>query len=185
MLDGGMQRTDITPADWSLGSPDAPVTLLEYGDFECPHCAVARPVLESLVAAEPSTVRLVYRHFPVTTIHPHAAMAAEAAEAAGADGRFWQMHDLLFSHQDALEPDDLRAYAKALGLPLQRFESDVSTHRYFGEVKADFRRGLLDGVNGTPTIFIAGFRYDGPRDLASMLAAIAAVREGGRSLGAL
>src|SRR5437879_120813 len=99
MFDERLQRSEITDDDWILGNPDAPVTLLEYGDFECPYCAMARPVLEGLVKGYPDTIRLIYRHFPVTTAHPHAFMAAESAEAAGTQGKFWKMHDMLFTHQ--------------------------------------------------------------------------------------
>ena len=175
MLDDRIQRTQITADDWILGSPAAPVTLLEYGDYECPYCAMARPVLEGLVAEMPDTVRLVFRHFPVTTVHPHALMAAEAAEAAGAQGRFWKMHDMIFAHQPRLSYETLRACAVAIRLDLARFDLEMEAHTYLPEVRHDFRRGVQDGVNGTPTIFINRLRYDGPRDRESMLAAIAAV----------
>jgi protein-disulfide isomerase len=173
MYDDRIQKTPITADDWSLGSPEAPVTLLEYGDFECPYCAMARPVLEGLVAEYPDTIRLVFRHFPITTIHPHAFMAAEAAEAAGAQGKFWEMHDTLFTHQQLLEFENLRWYAKQIGLDVARFVQEMRAHIYQEKVRRDFRRGIQDGVNGTPTIFINGLRYDGPRDRMSILAAIA------------
>jgi protein-disulfide isomerase len=175
MLDDRIQKTPITEEDWSLGSPDAPATLLEYGDFECPYCAMARPELESVVEADPDTIRLVYRHFPITTIHPHALTAAEAAEAAGAQGKFWEMHDMLFENQDRLEYEDLVEYAEEIGLDVKRFDREMKSRRYEGEVKKDFRQGMKDGVNGTPTIFINRIRYDGPRDQVSILAAVAAV----------
>lgn len=176
MLDDQIQKTPITDDDWILGPPDAPVTLLEYGDFECPYCGMAHPVLQALVADNPDTVRLIYRHFPITNIHPHALPAAEAAEAAGAQGKFWEMHDMLFTHQDRLEDEDLLEYADAIGLDLHRFDREMKAHAHREEVKQDFRRGIRDGVNGTPTIFINRLRYDGPRDYESMTAAIAAVR---------
>jgi protein-disulfide isomerase len=181
MLEDRLQRTQLTEDEWSFGRPDAPVTLLEYGDFECPHCAAARPVLEGLVAEDPKAIRLVYRHFPITTIHPHSLAAAEAAEAAGAQGKFWEMHDMLFTHQQQLEDEDLRAHAAAIDLDLRRFDRDMEEHVHLDEVKRDFHRGVQDGVNGTPTIFINGLRYDGPRDRVSILAAIAALIEVGRS----
>jgi protein-disulfide isomerase len=165
------QETAITATDWVLGPWGAPLTLLEYGDFECPHCADARPVLEGLLASHPATFRLVYRHFPVTTIHPHAERAAEAAEAAGAQGRFWEMHDAIFAHREHLAFENLRRYANSIGLNLARFDRDMTTNRYLGEVKKDFRSGIMDGVNGTPTLFINGLRYDGPRDRRSILSA--------------
>ncbi|HET9981930.1 MAG TPA: thioredoxin domain-containing protein [Longimicrobiales bacterium] len=172
MLDDRIQRTPITEDDWCLGVPTAAVTILEYGDFECPYCAAARPVLEGLVEEEPDTIRLVYRHFPIATIHPHATLAAEAAEAAGAQGRFWDMHDTLFTHQRALEYEDLRAYAAMIGLDVARFDREIMAHLYLPEVKADFRHGITDGVNGTPTLFINGHRYDGPRERSAILAAV-------------
>jgi len=175
MFDDRVQRTSITADDWILGVPAAPVTLLEYGDFECPYCAMARPALEGLVAEYPDTIRLVFRHFPLTTVHPHAFLAAEAAEAAGAQDEFWAMHDVLFTHQQQLAYEHLRWYAEQIGLDVMRFEQEMKAHLYQSEVKQDFRRGVEDGVNGTPTIFINRRRYDGPRDRASMLAAIAAL----------
>jgi protein-disulfide isomerase len=174
MLDQRLQQTQLTPDDWILGELGAPATLLEYGDFECPFCAATRPVLEGLVAERPDTIRLVYRHFPITSIHPHAFLAAEAAEAAGAQGLFWEMHDELYQSQDALTYADLRFYADALGLDLARFDEEMAAHRYRDEVWRDFRRGVQDGVNGTPALFINGRRHDGPRDRLSILAAIAA-----------
>lgn len=175
MYDDRIQRTPITPEDWSLGRADAAVTMLEYGDFECPYCAMARPVLESLVLDYPDTIRLIYRHFPITTVHPHAMMAAEAAEAAGAQGKFWEMHDMLFVNQRRLDYEALRWYAEQIDLHLQRFDQELQAHVYQPEVKRDFRQGVQDGVNGTPTIFINRRRYDGPRDRESILAAIASL----------
>ena len=181
MLDDTIQSTEITKDDWIRGAEEASVTLLEYGDFECPYCGKAFPVLEDLLGEDPNTVRLVYRHFPITNSHPHALSAAEAAEAAGAQGKFWEMHDLLYTHQDQLEEKDLLAYANMIGLNAERFAREMRTRRYREEVRRDFRRGIQDGVNGTPTIFINRLRYDGPTDLASMRAAIASALKAERS----
>lgn len=175
MLDKRLQKTGIENDDWILGDPDAPVPVLEYADMECPYCGAARAELEALVAGNPELVKLVYRHFPLTTIHPHAEVAAEAAEAAGAQGRFWEMHDLIFTNQRHLEYPDLLVYAEEVSIDVERFDREMRARRYASEVKKDFRRGVLDGVNGTPTIFLNGVRYDGPRDRDSMLAAIAMV----------
>ena len=172
--DDRLQKTQITADDWILGQIDTPVTMLEYGDLECPYCAMARPALEGLVVEYPDSIQLVFRHFPITASHPHAFIAAEAAEAAGAQGKFWEMHDMLFTHQDRMENRDLRRYARELGLDVARFDQDMRGHTYRDEVKQDFRRGIQDGVNGTPTIFINRVRYDGPRDRETMLAAIVA-----------
>lgn len=174
MFNDRIQKTQIAEDDWILGSEDAPVTLLEYGDFECPYCAMARPVLEGLVAEHPADIRLVFRHFPISTTHPHARIAAESAEAAGAQGQFWEMHDMLFTHQDRLEFDDLRSYAHAIGLDMMRFDQEMSARVYEEEVRWDFRRGIQDGVNGTPSIFVNGLCYDGPRDRQTILSAIQA-----------
>jgi protein-disulfide isomerase len=173
VLDTRLQRTAITPEDWVLGRADAPVTILEYGDLQCPYCAAARPVLEELVANKPETLRLIFRHFPVTTLHPQAQIAAEAAQAAGAQGRFWEMHDRIFQNQRRLEEENLRLYAREAGVPdLARFDQELRAHSYRKNVRDDFRRGVKDGVNGTPTLFINGQRYDGPRTREPLLAAI-------------
>jgi protein-disulfide isomerase len=172
MLDERRQRTTIEPGEWAIGAEDARATLLEYGDFQCPHCAAARALLEHLVLEDPTRVRLVYRHFPVSTIHPAAQLAAEAAEAAGAAGRFWEMHETLFEHQDRLDFESLCAYARALGLPEDDFELALTNHVYAPEVRRDFRAGVTDGVNGTPTLFLNGRRYDGPRAKSPLLAAV-------------
>jgi protein-disulfide isomerase len=172
MREEAMQRTEVTGADWRMGPDNPAISLLEYGDFECPYCAMARPVLEALVMEEPDRTQLVFRHFPVTTIHPHAFLAAEAAEAAGAQQRFWEMHDRLFTHRHQLEQDDLLWHAGELNLDVERFREDLFSHRFKEDVRDDFREGLRDGVNGTPAIFINRLRYDGPRDPRSMRAAI-------------
>jgi protein-disulfide isomerase len=172
MFNERSQKTHITQDDWILGKADSPVMILEYGDFECPYCAMARPILQGLVTEHPDTIHLVFRHFPIATTHPHALIAAEAAEAAGAQGKFWEMHDLLFTHQNRLVFDDLRIYADKLGLDMARFDREMMTHRYEDEVQKDFHSGIQDGANGTPSIFINGLRYDGPRERSSILSAI-------------
>jgi protein-disulfide isomerase len=181
MAEVNVQKTKITSEDWIRGREDAPVTILEYGDFECPYCGMAFPELEAVLEEAPDAVRLIYRHFPITTIHPHALMAAESAEAAGAQGKFWEMHDALFTHQEALEYENLLEYAEAIGLDVARFDSEMQQQIYREEVRRDFRRGIEDGVNGTPTLFFNRIRYEGPRDRVSMLAEVAAVLEAERS----
>jgi protein-disulfide isomerase len=174
MLDHRTQRTDVTDDDWILAErADAPVTLVEYADFECPHCGKAAPEIEAVLSANPELVRLVYRSFPLQSIHPNAVIAAEAAEAAGAQGLFWEMHAMLFGHQGALDYDSLAWYARAIGLDFSRFDREMSSHVYLDDVRRDFRMGIRDGVNGTPTLFINGLRYDGPRDRMALRAAIA------------
>jgi protein-disulfide isomerase len=163
--------------DHILGPANAAVTLVEYGDFECPHCGAAHPVLKELVAQLGDHFRLVFRHFPLAQIHPHAEMAAEAAEAAGAQGRFWEMHDALFENQDALEEDNLVEYAEKLGLKVPRFTLELTEHTYLNRVREDFGSGVRSGVNGTPTFFIDGRRHDGAWDFESLAAAITAEAE--------
>jgi protein-disulfide isomerase len=154
------------------GPPDAPVTLVEYGDYECPYCGEAYPVVKALQERLGDQMCFVFRNFPLTQVHPHAEEAAEAAEAAGAQGKFWEMHDLLYENQDALEPEDLVQYARALKLDLPRFVLEMREHVYVERVREDFRSGVRSGVNGTPTFFINGARHNGPFDLGSLLAAI-------------
>jgi protein-disulfide isomerase len=172
MHDERALRSAISADDWSVGPADAPVTLLEYGDLECPYCGRLHPEVTALLDAYPDQLRFVFRHFPITSLHPHAQAAALATEAAGAQGKFWEMEDLIFTHQRALSNDDLRSYAEQIGLDLARFEHDLSEQRYAAEVRQDFRNGVNDGVNGTPTLFLNGMRYDGPRDREALSAAI-------------
>ena len=160
--------------DHIRGPRTAPATLVEYGDFECPHCGRAHFILNELIEQMGDQVRLVFRHFPLTQAHPHAQRAAEAAEAAGAQRRFWEMHDMLFENQDALEDSDLMAYAQELGLDLDRFQVELVSGAHAPRVRQDFLSGVRSGVNGTPTFFINGRRHDGPWDLESLAAAILA-----------
>jgi protein-disulfide isomerase len=165
-------KPPVGPKDHMQGPPDAPVTLVEYGDYECPYCGEAYPVVKALQERLGDQMCFVFRNFPLTQVHPHAEEAAEAAEAAGAQGKFWEMHDLLYENQDALEPEDLVQYARALKLDLKRFVLEMREHVYVERVREDFRSGVRSGVNGTPTFFINGARHDGPFDLGSLLAAI-------------
>jgi len=173
------QFTDpINERDHLRGSPDAPVVLVEYGDFECPHCGAAYGVVKKLEQDLPDTLAVVFRQFPLVNVHPHAQLAAEAAEAAGAQGRFWKMHDLLFEHQDALAPADLVKYATALHLDLKRFAGDLSGHTFLPKIQDDMKGGLESGVKGTPTFFINGVLHRGGYDEASLLASIMLVAAG-------
>jgi protein-disulfide isomerase len=160
--------------DHVAGSLDAPVILVEYGDFECPHCGRAYPIVNAARRSLGKELAVVYRHFPLAEIHPHAVLAAEAAEVAGAQGKFWEMHGMLFEHQDALDPQDLVAYADALKLDVKRFARELENGVYVRKVTDDFRSGVRSGVNGTPTFFINGERFDGnwtdPAEFISVLA---------------
>ncbi len=167
-------RPPVDERDHVAGSDAAPVTLVEYGDYECPYCGEAYAVVKALQEQLGDRLRFVFRNFPLASTHAHALEAAEAAEAAGAQGRFWEMHDMLYEHQDALETPDLLAYAAALDLDVDAFERDLRTHRFVDKVRADLRWGALSGVNGTPTFFINGDRHDGGFDFDSLWSAIAA-----------
>jgi protein-disulfide isomerase len=162
----------VSERDHILGPAIAPVTLVEYGDYECPHCGQAHHVVTHLQRLLGHQMRFVFRHFPLTTVHPHAQHAAEAAEAAAAQGQFWSMHDMLFTHQYALEDEDLVRYAAALGLDVYRFSSELAGHIHVARVREDFMSGVRSGVNGTPTFFINGVRHDGSYDLDTLVSAM-------------
>jgi len=151
----------VSERDHVTGSEDASVTLVEYGDFECPYCGMAYPVVKSAQRELGKQLRFVFRNFPLAEAHPHARLAAQAAEAAAAQGKFWEMHDVLYEHQDALEAEDISGYAKSLGLDMAQFASDLQNPTYAKRVRDDFRSGVRSGVNGTPTFFINGSRYEG------------------------
>ncbi len=158
--------------DHLRGPASAPAMLVEYGDYECPHCGAAHVVLTQLEQTLGDSLVLVFRNFPLATAHPHAALAAEAAEAAGDQGQFWPMHDALFENQDALSEGLILRLARNLGLDLHRFERDLQENRFAARVREDFMSGVRSGVNGTPTFFLNGLRYDGPPDFDSLRAAI-------------
>ena len=160
-----------------LGNPDAPVTVLEYGDFECPYCAAAAPVLRQLVEESQGRVKLVFRHFPLAGNHPHALTAALAAEAAGAQGAFWPMHDLLFARQDRLSDVALRAYAEELGLDGSRVVGEAA-QEFAAKVAADFEQGLADEVAGTPTVVVDGQLFSGRVELGALRRSVRLVGSG-------
>ena len=158
--------------DHVQGGVSAAVTLVQYGDYECPYCGQAYPIIKDMQARVGDRLRFVFRNFPLNTVHAHAGVAAQAAEAAAAQGKFWQMHDLLYEHQHDLADADLVNYALKLGLEVYRFESDLSGEVFAKRVSDDFRGGVRSGVNGTPTFFINGVRYDGAHDYDSLKAAL-------------
>ena len=162
----------VSDRDHAQGPDDAPVTLVEYGDYECPYCGQAYLIVQQAQQQLGDRLRFVFRNFPLTSSHPYAEGAAEAAEAAGAQGQFWPMHDLLYENQDALDMPDLERYASQLGLDLDRFNADLRDHRYADRVREDFMSGVRSGVNGTPTFFINGDRYDGSWDAGSLVPAL-------------
>jgi protein-disulfide isomerase len=158
--------------DHTLGPADAPVTLVEYGDYECPYCGVAHPIVASILQRMGDSIRFAFRHFPLAQVHPHAQHAAEMAEVAGSRGKFWHMHDMLYQNQDALEDEDLISYAVQLGIDPDWAAQALATHRFAGKVREDFMSGVRSGVNGTPTFFINGVRHDGPWDEPTLLEAV-------------
>ena len=162
----------IPGRDHIEGSVDAPIKLLEYGDYECPFCGDAYPVTKAIQKKLGSRLCFAFRNFPLVNAHPHAERAAEVAEAAGAQGRFWEMHDLLFENQEDLEEDDLELYAKDLGLDVKRLMKEVLAGVHTARVREDFHSGAHNGVNGTPTFFVNGLRYEGIPEIEDLLAAV-------------
>ena len=152
------------------------VELLEYGDFQCPYCRSAAPSLKQVVARLDGRVRLVFRHFPVDTKHPRAQEYAEAAEAVGAQGRFWDMHDVLFAHQDELEVEDLLGYAAQLGLDVERFARALDDERLAERIREDVASAEASGARGTPTFFVGDRRHVGPYDAATLARELEAMR---------
>lgn len=161
----------ITSEDHVLGNPNARTEVVEYLDYQCPYCRAANGVVAELLTRFAKEIRYAARHFPLTRIHPNALLAAQAAEAAGTQRKYWQMHQMLFDNQDALEIGDLLAYAQALALDVRLFAQELEDGRHLPKVRADFESGLRSGVNGTPTFFIDGLRADS-WDLDSLSAAI-------------
>ncbi|MGB6067786.1 MAG: thioredoxin domain-containing protein [Desulfomonilaceae bacterium] len=162
----------ISARDHAEGPADAPLTLVEYGDYQCPYCGAAYPVVKRLQKTLGQKLRFVFRNFPLTQAHPYALIAAEAAEAAALQGKFWEMHDLLFEGQLFLEPHIIRSWAQRIGLDLEKFGNDIKQDVVQIRIKEDRQGGIRSGVNGTPTFFINGTRYDGAPDYDSMLAAL-------------
>jgi NhaA family Na+:H+ antiporter len=162
----------VSERDHVKRSLDAPVVLVEYGDYECPHCQEVYPILHELKERMGNRLAYIYRHFPISRQHPNAQLAAEAAEAAAAQGKFWEMHHRLFTHQNELGFDDLLRHASAIGLDAELFRRELEEHTYSDRVREDFMSGVRSGVNGTPTFYINGTRYDGAWDFESLLEAI-------------
>ncbi len=162
--------------DHIRGPVEAPVTLVEYGDYECPYCSVAEVAIREVLAEFGDDLRYVWRHLPLNDVHRSAQTAAEAAEAAAAQGAFWPMHDLLITDPDELDPDDLDGYAQQLGLDRDRFWDDIRRHVHVGRVADDVASADASGVAGTPTFFINGRRHEGAYDASALTDAIAAAR---------
>jgi protein-disulfide isomerase len=175
MTSHGSQLTrPVGDDDHVQGPASAPVTLVEYGDYECPYCGAAYPIVKEIQRRLGDRLRFVFRNFPITTAHPHAEHAAEAAEAAGAQGKFWEMHDYLYEHQRALTDRNLQEYASAVGLDVTWWVSEMQAEVHAERVRADFMSGVRSGVNGTPTFFVNGLRHDGSYDVETLQTAIEA-----------
>ena len=161
----------VTERDHAIGAATAPITIVEYGDYECPTCLNAIPVLKEVQRSLGERLRFVFRHFPRSSIHSHASAAAEAAEAAAEQGKFWEMHKALFEHQKELGEVDLSHLALMLGLELYKFESSRTQEKHRQRIDTDFNGGVRSGVNKTPTFFINGRRYEGANTAEGILAA--------------
>jgi protein-disulfide isomerase len=164
----------IGPDDHARGPADAPLTLVEYGDYECPYCGRAHPIVRSIQRRLGDQLRFVFRHFPLAQVHLHAEHAAEMAEAAADRGKFWAMHDLLYENRSALEDEDLIGYAASLRIDPAWAAAALRSHAFADRVREDFLSGVRSGVNGTPTFFINGVRHEGAWDEESLLEALAA-----------
>jgi protein-disulfide isomerase len=176
------EDSELTPPvseerDHILGDGRDASELVEFGDYECPHCAEAHLILQEVLEHFGDDVRFVYRNFPLAQVHPNAQKAAEAAEAAAAQGRFWEMHDALYENQSDLDGPGLMSIAEELGLDVERFVRELEDDTWAPRVREDFMSGVRSGVNGTPTFYIDGQRMDGPWDRDSLIAAIEARTE--------
>jgi protein-disulfide isomerase len=165
-------QNPVDDSDHSRGNAAAPVTLVEYGDYECPDCLNSEPIVQRLLDRFADRLRVVFRHFPLSSVHPRASAAAQAAEAAGAQGRFWEMHTALFKNQHRLADLDLTHLALSLGLDIYSFQRDVESAASSRKVRANYDDGLASGVKGTPTFFINGCRYAGKPEFDAIAAAI-------------
>jgi protein-disulfide isomerase len=165
--------TPVNRNDHIQGSLNRKTTLVEYGDFECPYCGRAYPIVKEIQKIKGNDLGFVFREFPLSQSHLHAEHVAYAAEAAGKQGKFWEMHDMLFEHQDFLEDEDLVSYAQDLKLNIEQFKNDMASEGIKNKVKKDFMDGVRSGVNGTPTFFINGKRFDGPYEVDTLISAIA------------
>lgn len=175
-------QTPPTPLDHRRGDADAVVVLVEYGDYQCPYCAAAEPAVESLLQTFDTELQLVFRHFPLSTVHPHAEIAAQAAEFAGAHNAFWHMHETLFANQPQLSLPTIFAIAETLNLPEPELREALDAGAYVAKIRADFIGGVRSGVNGTPCFFVNGLRHNGDYSFESLSSAILDARgaAGGR-----
>ncbi|EEF61553.1 DsbA family protein [Pedosphaera parvula] len=169
----------ISKRDHMQGSIKAPLNLVEYGDYECPYCGLAHPVVKEVQSELGDRLCFVFRNFPLVDMHPHAETAAEAAEAAGAQGQFWEMHDILYENQHALDDEDLISHAAKLDLDMERLVDELDEGVYRPRVEEDFQSGVRSGVSGTPAFFVNGFLHEGEYDFDTLVNALMETREQG------
>ena len=174
MNDSATLKPPVSTRDHTAGSHDAPVTLVEYGDYQCPYCGAVHPVIQRLQKALGKKLRFIFRNFPLMQAHPYALMAAETAEAAALQGKFWEMHDFIFENQESLAPEALPAWANELGLDMKKFATAIKERSVVKRIEEDRQSGIESGVNGTPTFFINGTIYEGDDDYESLRAALMA-----------
>jgi protein-disulfide isomerase len=174
----GFTAPVLTVDDHTRGLPGAPVTVLEYGDYECPYCRGAFRDVHRLLDRYPELILFVFRNFPVTELHPHAEQAAEAAEAAAAQGRFWEMYEILLRPSSRLDAGSLAGYASQLGLDCERFTADLTSRAYAARIARDVAEGIRNGVNATPKFYVNGRRVDGKVPLEGLVPAVETVIEG-------
>ena len=172
VMDDSTLTPRVSARDHIEGNADALVTLVEYADFQCPYCGAAHPVIKHLQKSLGEKLRFVFRNFPLTHAHPYALLAAQAAEAAALQGKFWQMHDLIFENQEELEPEVLPVWAHKIGLDVDQFAKAVREERVTKRIEEDYASGLDSGVDGTPSYFINGTRYEGEDDYDSLHSAL-------------
>jgi protein-disulfide isomerase len=169
----------VTDQDHALGPAEAPITIVEYGDYECPGCLNAVPIIKEVRRVLGNQLRFVFRHFPQNSVHPHASVAAEAAEAAADQGKFWEMHKALFKHQQELSDVDLSHLALTLGMEIYKFDNSRSNELHRRKIVTDHESGIRSGVNKTPTFFLNGVRYDGPVEARAIVALAESVAAAG------
>jgi protein-disulfide isomerase len=171
-----MLKTPPSERDHQRGAPDASVVLVEYGDYQCPYCGAAEPVVLELLRTFGEDLQQVFRHFPMAQVHPMAEVAAQSAEFAGSRGVFWQMHEALFANQDELSLPTIFAIAGSLNLPQSALRQALEEQTFAGKVREDFQSGVKSGVNGTPCFFVNGLRHDAGYSFEALSAAILAAR---------
>jgi protein-disulfide isomerase len=167
-------KPPVSAEDHILGSINAPVILTEYGDFDCPHCAIAHVFIKKLVQKFKDQLAFVFRHFPLSKVHENASIAALSSEAAANQGKFWEMHDMMLENQSKLSTSYLLRIAERLGLEMKSFKRDTHDEKLAAKVEAQFESGIRSGVNGTPSLYINGAKYNGAYDLDSLSSAIEA-----------